>query len=105
TIEQHIDGKLQNNLNDYLKHEREKTLLSMLRMIEDKTYDEITRHSNYVLDSNWQKQRQKILSTVSKHDQTYLDEANAMQIKRFETPRTLSRGLSNIEAAYAKVVS
>ncbi|CAF4279351.1 unnamed protein product, partial [Rotaria magnacalcarata] len=51
------------------------------------------------------KQRQKILSTVSKHDQTYLDEANAMQIKRFETPRTLSRGLSNIEAAYAKVVS
>ncbi|CAF4981803.1 unnamed protein product, partial [Rotaria socialis] len=36
TIEQHIDGKLQNNLNDYLKHEREKTLLSMLRMIEDK---------------------------------------------------------------------
>ncbi|CAF1137644.1 unnamed protein product [Rotaria magnacalcarata] len=105
TIERHIDGKLPNNLNDYLKHEREKTLLSMLRMIEDKTYDEITRHSNYVLDSNWQKQRQKILSTVSKHDQTYLDEANAMQIKRFETPRTLSRGLSNIEAAYAKVIA
>jgi hypothetical protein len=36
TIEQQIDGKLPNNLNDYLKHEREKTLLSMLRMIEDK---------------------------------------------------------------------
>lgn len=36
TIEQHADGKLMNNLNDYLKHEREKTLLSMLRMIEDK---------------------------------------------------------------------
>ncbi|CAF3527133.1 unnamed protein product [Rotaria sordida] len=105
TIEQQLDGKLTNNLNDYLKHEREKTLLSMLRMIEDKTYDEITRHSNYVLDNNWQKQRQMILSTVSKHDQSYLDEANAMQIKRFETPRTLSRGLSNIEAAYAKVIA
>jgi hypothetical protein len=36
TIEQQVDGKLTNNLNDYLKHEREKTLLSMLRMIEDK---------------------------------------------------------------------
>jgi len=36
TIEQQFDGKLTNNLNDYLKHEREKTLLSMLRMIEDK---------------------------------------------------------------------
>ncbi|CAF4355786.1 unnamed protein product, partial [Adineta steineri] len=102
TIEQQLDGKLTNNLNDYLKHEREKTLLSMLRMIEDKTYDEITRHSSYVLDNNWQKQRQLILSTVSKHDQSYLDEANAMQIKRFETPRSLSRGLSNVEAAYAK---
>ncbi|CAF1179935.1 unnamed protein product [Adineta steineri] len=105
TIEQQLDGKLTNNLNDYLKHEREKTLLSMLRMIEDKTYDEITRHSNYVLDNNWQKQRQLILSTVSKHDQSYLDEANAMQIKRFETPRSLSRGLSNVEAAYAKVIA
>jgi predicted house-cleaning noncanonical NTP pyrophosphatase (MazG superfamily) len=36
TFEQQLDGKLTNNLNDYLKHEREKTLLSMLRMIEDK---------------------------------------------------------------------
>lgn len=36
TIEQQFDRKLTNNLNDYLKHEREKTLLSMLRMIEDK---------------------------------------------------------------------
>lgn len=36
TIEQRFDGKLTNNLNDYLKHEREKTLLSILRMIEDK---------------------------------------------------------------------
>jgi len=36
TIEQQFDGKLTNNLNDYLKHEREKSLLSMLRMIEDK---------------------------------------------------------------------
>ncbi|CAF0850385.1 unnamed protein product [Rotaria sp. Silwood1] len=105
TIEQQFDGKSTNNLNDYLKHEREKTLLSMLRMIEDKTYDGINHNSNYVLDNNWQKQRQMILSTVSKHDQNYLDEANAMQIKRFETPRTLSRGLSNIEAAYAKVIA
>jgi len=38
TIEQQLDGKLTNNLNDYLKHEREKTLLSMLRMIEDKVH-------------------------------------------------------------------
>ena len=53
----------------------------MLRMIEDKTYDEITRHSNYVLENNWQKQRQAILSNVSKHDQSYLDEANAMQVR------------------------
>jgi hypothetical protein len=36
TIAQQLDGKLTNNLNDYLKHEREKTLLTMLRMIEDK---------------------------------------------------------------------
>jgi hypothetical protein len=36
TIEQHFDGKASNNLNDYLKRERENTLLSMLRMIEDK---------------------------------------------------------------------
>ena len=36
TVDQQIDGKLPNNLADYLKHEREKTLLSMLRMIEDK---------------------------------------------------------------------
>ena len=36
TIDLQIDGKITNNLNDYLKHEREKTLLSMLRMIEDK---------------------------------------------------------------------
>ena len=46
-----------------------------------KTYDEISRHSNYVLDHNWQKQRQSILSSVSKHDQSYLDEANAMQVE------------------------
>ncbi|CAF4679889.1 unnamed protein product [Rotaria sp. Silwood1] len=78
TIEQQFDGKSTNNLNDYLKHEREKTLLSMLRMIEDKTYDGINHNSNYVLDNNWQKQRQMILSTVSKHDQNYLDEANAI---------------------------
>jgi hypothetical protein len=36
TINQQFDGQTSNNLNDYLKHEREKTLLSMLRMIEDK---------------------------------------------------------------------
>jgi len=36
TLNQQFDGKPTNNLNDYLKHEREKTLLSMLRMIEDK---------------------------------------------------------------------
>ncbi|CAF0788532.1 unnamed protein product [Adineta ricciae] len=105
TINSQFDGRVTTNLNDNLKHEREKTLLSMLRMIEDKTYDEITRHSNYVLENNWQKQRQFILSSVSKHDQSYLDEANAMQIKRFETPRTLSRGLSSVEAAYAKVIA
>lgn len=105
TFEQQFDSKLPNNLNDYLKQERERALLSMLRMIEDKTYDEITRHNNYVLETNWQKQRQSILSTISKHDQSYLDEANAMQIKRFETPRTLNRGLSNVEAAYAKVIA
>ena len=81
TINSQFDGRVTTNLNDNLKHEREKTLLSMLRMIEDKTYDEITRHSNYVLENNWQKQRQFILSSVSKHDQSYLDEANAMQVK------------------------
>ena len=36
TIEQQFDGKLTNHLNDYLKYEREKSLLSMLRMVEDK---------------------------------------------------------------------
>ena len=36
TFEQQFDSKLPNNLNDYLKQEREKALLSMLRMIEDK---------------------------------------------------------------------
>ena len=81
TINSQFDGRVTTNLNDNLKHEREKTLLSMLRMIENKTYDEITRHSNYVLENNWQKQRQFILSSVSKHDQSYLDEANAMQVK------------------------
>jgi len=33
------------------------------------------------LETNWQKQRQNILSSISKHDQSYLDEANAMQVK------------------------
>ena len=35
TLDQQVDGKLTHNLNDFLKHEREKSLLSMLRMIED----------------------------------------------------------------------
>lgn len=35
TLDQGVDGKLTHNLNDFLKHEREKSLLSMLRMIED----------------------------------------------------------------------
>ena len=35
TIVAQFDGKSTNNLNDYLKRQREKTLLSMLRMIED----------------------------------------------------------------------
>ena len=50
-----------------------------------KTYDDITRHSNYVLNQNWQKQRQTILSTISKHDQSYLDEANAMQVNQLQS--------------------
>ena len=36
TIDQQLDGGLTNNLVGYLKNEREKALLSMLRMIEDK---------------------------------------------------------------------
>jgi hypothetical protein len=31
----YVDGKQSSNLHDFLKHEREATLLSMLRMIED----------------------------------------------------------------------
>ena len=36
TIDQQFDGGATNNLTGYLKNEREKALLSMLRMIEDK---------------------------------------------------------------------
>lgn len=36
TMEQQFDHRTTSNLSDYLKHEREKALLSMLRMIEDK---------------------------------------------------------------------
>ena len=105
TLSSQLDGKSTTNLNEFLKREREKTLLSMLRMIEDQvedrpslnrisiflfqTYGEITRHSNYVFNHNWQKQRQSILSSVSKHDQSYLDEANAMQVKN--DPSTIFR--------------
>ena len=109
TLNSQLDGKLTSNLNDFLKREREKSLLSMLRMIEDQvedprritsisislfqTYDEITRHSNYVFDRNWQKQRQSILSSVSKHDQSYLDEANAMQVKNDVTTAFRNRSI------------
>jgi hypothetical protein len=51
TIEQQFDGKLTNNLNDYLKHEREKSLLSMLRMIEDKVT--IKTKKNFFLQLNF----------------------------------------------------
>lgn len=35
TLISQFDNKTANNLNDFLKREREKTLLSMLRMVED----------------------------------------------------------------------
>ncbi|CAF0766384.1 unnamed protein product [Didymodactylos carnosus] len=98
-------SKFGTDVHEYLKKEREKALLTMLRTIEDRTYDEINTNSSNTLLNNWHKQRNTILSSLMKHNKNYLEDVSTVQVKRFETPRTLARGLTNLEAAYAKVIA